>query len=59
MKKFILAFYWSKTFKRNLYYCNKRNEYFYLGHFIPNKCCTLIKEYNDDTLIKILLNQLK
>lgn len=59
MKTFILAYYWAKTFNRNFYYCNHKKRYFYLGHFTPNKCCTLIKTFNTNPIQEILLNQLK
>lgn len=59
MKKFILMFAWAKQFNRNLYYCNHKKKYFYLGHFIPNKCCDLIKAGKTNSVQEILLNQLK
>ncbi len=59
MKKFIIQFYWARYFNRNLYYCNKKKEYFYLGHQIPNKCCDLVMCGQSNTQQEILLNQLK
>lgn len=59
MKKFIIQYRYAKIFNRNLYYCNEKKKYFYLGHLIPKKCCELIKCNNTNPTQEILLNQLK
>lgn len=59
MKKFIITYRYAKTFNRNMYYCNKRKRYFYLGHEVPNKCCDLVKQFNTNPVQEILLNQIK
>lgn len=64
MKRFILAYYWAKTFKRALYYCNNHKCYFYIGHRIPKRCCDLVCQFDTSkqdliAINEILLNELK
>lgn len=55
MKKFIYTFREAKIFKSNLYYCNKKQKYFYLGHLIPSECCDLIIKFILNPVQDILL----
>lgn len=59
MKSFIINFYWAKSFKRSLYWCNNKKEYFYIGHRIPNGCCELIHEFERNPIEEVLVNYIK
>jgi hypothetical protein len=53
---FIKAFKLSKALKQDLYFCNKRQQYFRLGHFLPTKgCCEKIMTFDKNNHIKDML----
>lgn len=58
VRKFIYSYRWAREFGRGLYFCNRRMEWFYLGHCIPDGCCELVKEVGSSPLQEVLLRQI-